>query len=105
MKAMKYVELYNSATEWKNFSPEYLVELIPWLTKLLESVPSEYHEDVLVDLTSDPDDTNVNLCIYYHRPPTQEETEREFEAASLIKQKAEENERKLYEQLKAKFDP
>ena len=106
MNATKYIELHNSA-EYRhmNARPDYLPELIQWLTAKLEEVPSEYHEHVLVEFTSSEHTCDVEECIYYFRPPTQEEIEADLEDARLRKEKREADERRQYEELKAKFDP
>jgi erythromycin esterase-like protein len=92
-----------------NWRPDNVVELIKWLTAKLEEVPSEYHDAVMIQFTGGADiygeNSDVDELIYYFRPPTQEEIEADLEDARLRKEKREADERKQYEELKAKFDP
>jgi hypothetical protein len=103
---MKYIELHNSNNyRQMNARPDDLPSLIQWLTSKLEEVPSEFHDSVSVEFNSNEGTCDVEECIYYFRPPTQEEITADLEDARIRKEKLESDERKKYEELKAKFEP
>ena len=102
----KYVELYNNSNySQMNSRPDCLPDLIKWLTEMLEKAPSEYHKDVIIEFSSNENTFDIDEIIYYNRPATQEEIDAILEDARIRKEKREAEERKQYEQLKAKFDP
>ena len=99
------ITLYNNWEERFNGLPEILPELIQRLTKMLETVPSELHDETYCELSTEYESSSVDVDIYYLREETAEEQkEREEQAKSAINRQ-EEYQRREYERLKAKFDP
>ena len=89
-----YVEVWNSESLDRlkmSEVPDKAVDFCAWLTSKLETVPTEFQKDVMIDFSieSDYDRGYVNIEIYYHRPETPAEQkareEREREIIGLCK--------------------
>lgn len=99
------ITLYNNYNGHFKQLPECLPELIKRLTEILETVPSEYHDDVFLEMTSDEDTSSVDASIFYVREETLGEKVKR-EAFDAIKKEAFEfRQRKEYERLKKQFEP
>ena len=99
------ITLYRNYDHGLKPLPECLPELIKRLTEILETVPSEYHNNVYLEMTSDENTSSVDVVIFCEREETLEEKIKR-EAIDAIRQEAFElRQRKEYEKLKKQFEP
>ena len=85
--------------------PKQLPKLIQRLSKILKTVPTEFHDEVMCEISTDYEHSTVDIDIYYMREETaKEQKKREKESKAYIAQN-EARQRADYERLKAKFEP
>lgn len=99
------ITLYNNYENRFTGLPECLPELIKRLTKILETVPSEHHDDVYLEMTSDENTGSVEVGISYEREETLEEKIKREAIDAINREAFELRQRKEYEKLKKQFEP
>ena len=99
------ITLYNSYESRFDALPEQLPRLIKRLTEELEKVPTEFHDEVYLEISSETDTFSVDVDIYYCREETAEEEAKRLNDQAVVIQAYEDRMRREYEKLKAKFEP
>ena len=99
------ITLYNNWEECFKGLPEILPDLIQRLTKMLETVPSELHDETYCELSTEYESSSVDIDIYYLREETAEEQKQREDETAEYEAKNEARIREQYEKLKARFDP
>ena len=99
------ITLYNNYESRFNGLPESLTELIQRLAEMLETVPSELHDEVVFEVGTEYESPSVDVDIYYYREETAEEEAKRLNAQAIVLQAEETRHRFQYEKLKARFDP
>ncbi len=66
---------YTSQGAAEDGLPTFLKDAIPWLQKILDEVPIEYKDSVIIDVGTDGDydSPQPELSIWYRRPKTADE--------------------------------
>jgi len=99
------INLYNSWDTREQDLPEKLPEFIQRLTEMLETVPSEFHDEVVIEISTEEDSSSTDIDIFYIREETpEEEAKRKADDADWRKS-WQERRRREYEQLKKEFEP
>ncbi len=99
------ITLYNNYESRFNGLPESLPELIQRLTEMLETVPSELHDEVVFEIITEYESNSADVDIYYYREETPEEEAKRLNAETIVLQAHKERMRREYEKLKAEFEP
>lgn len=103
MKLKKY-EVIASCGAYSNegWPPESFSEFVNWAQTKLLSVPEIYRKDTRFLLSSTYEGKHID--IYYYREETDEEESEREQKIKMASKSAEENERKLLAELKAKYE-
>ena len=99
------IVLYNNWEERFKGLPEILPDLIQRLTNILEDVPTELHDEVVCEFSTEEESSWVDVDIYYVREETPEEEAKRLNAEAAVLQAHKERKRREYEKLKSEFEP
>jgi len=99
------VNVFSARSFEDNFPPSNAVKFISWMDALLKSIPSEFRDDVEMDIDSYNDHglEIVSIEIYYYREKTKSEKDEETVKAKKMVEKELARKKKLYEKLKQEF--
>lgn len=84
------------------------VDFISWLSDKVNLAPSEYKDNVVINLNSVSgyeECHNVEIEIYYTRPETDKEEEQRENLTKALEERKEKIELERYKRLKEKFEP
>lgn len=106
LRATKRVSVLDAEQYEDGFPPGKLPDFMAWLAEHINRIPEEYRASAEIEIDSRgsyEDSHYATIKISYVRPETDEEWDaRKANVMSRVRQ-AEEQERKAYEALKAKF--
>lgn len=81
-------------------------DVVSYLQKWRDKLPIEFRDEVYIDIdyeTGYYGSVNLYAKAYYMRSETEEETQKRLNRDKAVKEKADERDRYLFEQLKKKF--
>lgn len=105
----KTIMIYDSERYGGNalWPPRNLAEFVTWASQKLTEIPEQYRSQAAIEIDArlDYDDAEARIEITYKRPETDDERRTRLADEANRQHARSFEERQLYENLKAKFEP
>jgi hypothetical protein len=99
-------EIFGSMLKENKYSPDTLFQIRAWIDVLLEKIPAEFRDSAKMEIDSVggyEGEHHAEVTVTYERPETAKETEARKAEEAATREEQEARERRMYEQLRAKY--